>query len=76
MQKRFRKTKAGKAAEVWAETGMLRYTIELYENGRFVERKRGFRPGADEIDAWLSGQNFAALVRIHPDGTVRCTWSR
>ena len=76
MEKRFRKTEAGKAAEVWVEIGAFSYSVELYEDGRFVERKRGRRPRASEIDAWLSGQEFAALVRIQPDGTVRCTWSR
>jgi len=76
MQKRFRKTKASKAAEVWVDVGRLRYSVELYEDGEFVERKRGFRPGAEHAEAFLSGKDFSALVRIQPDGKVRCTWSR
>lgn len=76
MQRRFRKEKSGKAAEVWVETGVLHYSIELYENGAFVERKRGLRLGGKATEGWLSGTDFAALVRIHADGTVRCTWSR
>lgn len=76
MQKRFRKTRAGKAADVWVELGALRYTVELYENGEFVERCRGRRSRSEETEVFLSGEDFAALVRIQPDAAIRCTWSR
>ncbi len=76
MQKRFRKTRESKAADVWVDVGRLRYSVELYENGEFVERKKGFRSGAEHAEAFLSGKDFSALVRIQPDGKVRCTWSR
>jgi hypothetical protein len=76
MQERFRKTSQGKVAEVWAEVGSLRYRVELYENGEFVEHKKGRRSRSDETEIHLSGRDFAALLRIQPDGTVRCTWSR
>ena len=76
MEKRFRKTRAGKAADVWVEFGALRYTAELYENGQFVKRCSGRRSRSEETEVFLSGDEFAALVRIHPDATIRCTWSR
>lgn len=75
-QRRFRQTKAGKAAEVWVETGMLRYSAELYENGVFIQRARGFRERARETELFLSGADFSALIRLQPDGQIRCTWSR
>lgn len=76
MQKRFRQTKAGKVADVWLDAGMFRYTVELYEDGEFVERRKGFRSGSQETEAFISGKDFSALVRIRADGKVRCTWSR
>lgn len=76
MQERFRKTRAGKAAEVWVEVGPLRYQVELYENGEFVEQQKGRRSRSEETEVHVSGEDFAALVHIQPDATVRCTWSR
>ena len=76
MQKRFRKTAGGNAAELWVDLGPFRYTAELYENGECVQCKRGARPGADEVDTLLSGKHFAALLRISPDRNIRCTWAR
>ena len=57
-------------------TGTPQGRIELYENGAFVQRKRGLRRSGKATEGWLSGKDFAALVRIHADGSVRCTWSR
>ncbi|MGD2107985.1 MAG: hypothetical protein PVI86_01210 [Phycisphaerae bacterium] len=76
MQERFRKTRRNGAAEVWVEVGPLRYQVELYESGEFVERRTGRRPRTDEIEVHLAGRGFAALVHIQPDATARCTWSR
>ena len=76
MQERFRKTRRGKVAEVWTEVGPLRYKVELYENGEFVEQQKGRRSRSDEAEIHVTGHDFAALVRIQPDGGVRCTWSR
>lgn len=76
MLKRFRKTKGGRPTDVWVEVGILRYTIELYEDGAFVGRKGGFVPRAGNVEVFLSGKDFASLVTIHPDRTVRCTLSR
>ncbi len=76
MHKRFRKTTKDMAAEAWVELGALRFKVELYENGEFVAKKSGFRGRSEQIEAHLSGEVFAVLVRIQSDGTVRCTWSR
>ncbi len=76
MQRRYRQTKAGRAAEIWVELGTLRYKAELYENGEFIQRQAGFRSRSDEAELFLSGTDFSAIVRIQPDGDVRCTWSR
>lgn len=76
MHKRFRKTTKEMAAEAWVEVGVLRYNVELYENGEFVAKKSGFRSRSEQIEAHLSGEAFAVLVRIQTDGAVRCTWSR
>jgi len=76
MQERFRKMRQGRVAEVWAEVGPLRYKVELYENGEFIEHQKGRRSRADETEIHVAGREFAALVRIQPDGTVRCVWSR
>ncbi len=76
MHKRFRKATKEMAADAWVEVGALRYTVELYENGEFVAKKSGFRSRSEEIEAHLTGEVFAVLVRIQSDGTIRCTWSR
>lgn len=76
MQKRFRKMRGGSVAEIWVDLAILRYTVELYENGEFVGRKRGRRPDSEEKEVFLSGKEFSALVHIRPDGGVRCTWPR
>lgn len=76
MQKRFRKTRENSAAEVWVDLAILRYTVELYENGEFLGSKKGRRPRSEEKEVFLSGKEFSALVHIQPDGGVRCTWPR
>ncbi len=76
MQERFRKTRAGKAAEIWVELGPLRYKVELYENGEFIQQHKGRRRRSEETEVHVAGREFAALVHILPDTTVRCTWSR
>lgn len=75
MQKRFRRTQGCKAADVWVELGILRYSVELYEDGEFVGRKRGFLPRSGHVEVFLSGKDFASLVKVFPDGRVRCTFS-
>lgn len=76
MQRRFRKTKDCKAADVWVELGILRYSVELYEGGKFVGKKRGFLPRSGHVEVFLSGKDFASLVKVFADGAVRCTFSR
>jgi len=75
VQKRFRKASNGHVAEVWVDLGLLRYGVELYENGTFAKRQSGWRPSGG-IEAHLEGQDFAALVRIDAAGKVACTWAR
>ncbi len=75
MQQRFRKSKNGILAEAWVDLGILRYTVELYENGEFLGSKTGLRPRSEGIEVFLAGKRFAALVKISPDGKVRCTFS-
>ncbi len=60
---------------MWVDVGILWYTVELYEDGEFVARKRGFRPRHQDAEIFLSGNDFAALVHIFPDGKLRCTLS-
>lgn len=74
-QRRFRKSENGRAADLWVDIGLLRYDVELYENGHFAKRQRGWRRSG-EIEAHLVGQDFAALVRIDSTGKVGCTWAR
>jgi len=76
MQKRFRKTRGDRVAEVWVDLAILRYTVELYENGEFIGSKKGRRSVSEEKEVFLSGTEFSALVHIQPDGRVRCTWPR
>jgi len=64
------------SAEVWLELGWLGYRAELYENGEYVHRARGKKPREEESEAFLTGRHFSALIRIRPDGAMRCTWSR
>lgn len=75
MQKRFRKTQLGGSAEVWVDVGRLRYRVELYENGEYVNRTRGWR-GSEEVKAFVLGKDFSALVHIDPSGKSWCTWPR
>jgi hypothetical protein len=75
LQQRFRKTDNGSFAELWVDVGLLRYDVELYENGCFARRQRGWRKGR-EIEAHLVGSDFAALVRIDSSGHIACTWAR
>jgi hypothetical protein len=49
--------------------------VELYEDGEFVGRKRGFLPRSGHVEVFLSGKDFASLVKVFPDGRVRCTFS-
>ena len=76
MQKRFRKAGSDHAAEVWAELGLLRFRLELYENGEFVQRAGGAIPRGEYTECLLSGRDVAALVRVHPGREVTCTWAR
>jgi hypothetical protein len=76
LQRRYRKAAQGHVADVWVDVGPLRYTAELYEDGECAECKAGPRPRNEEIDVLLSGTYFAALVRVAPDRSVRCTWAR
>ena len=74
VQERFRKACHGSVAEVWVDLGMLRYGVELYENGALAERQSGWRPSG-EIEAHLVARDFAVLVRIDAVGKVACTWA-
>lgn len=76
VQKRFRKVANGHAAEVWIELGIFGFRAELYEDGEFVTKQRGRRPGDDEAEVFLTGRRFSALIRVRSDGVFRCTWSR
>lgn len=76
MHKRFRKVQDNQAAEVWVDIGVFRFAAELYENGEFADRQTGPRPANEEIQVFVTGNVFSALVHLHPDGDVRCTWSR
>ena len=76
MQKRFRKSTNGRAAEVWADVGLFRYKLELYEQGELAAKTKGAVPSGQYTEALLKGTTFAALVRIQPDRTVQCTWAR
>ena len=75
MQRRFRKTSPGHAAEVWVDLGPLRYDVELYANGHFADRKTGWRHD-DELEVYVEGKDTSALVHIEHGGKVWCTWPR
>ena len=75
MQRRFRKTSPGHVAEVWVDLGRLRYDVELYADGEFADRKRGWRQ-PDELEIYVEGQDTSALVHIEHAGKIWCTWPR
>ncbi len=74
-EKRFRRTTNGHTAEAWVDVGLLRYTVELYEDGVFVKRMCGFRPSRESVEVFVSGVEFTALVHIERNGRVRCNIS-
>jgi hypothetical protein len=63
------------SGEAWVDVGVLRYAVELYEDGMFVGRRVGFRRGRDSIEVFVPGRRFTALVHIERDGRVRCNLS-
>lgn len=74
-EKRFRRTMNGHTGETWVDVGLLRYAVELYEDGVFVKRMRGFRPARDSVEVFVSGREFTTLVHIERNGRVRCNLS-
>ncbi len=78
MVKRYRKETNGRAAEVWVEVGLLRYKAELYEEGTLLKRSGGFIPRKEQeyAERLVTSGDLAALVRVHPDRSVSCTWAR
>ena len=74
VQERFRRAHNGRVADVWVDLGVLRYDVELYENGSLARRQSGWRQSG-EIEAHLVARDFAVLVRIDAAGKVACTWA-
>ena len=76
MVKRYRKETNGRAAEVWVEVGLLRYKAELYEEGTLLKRSGGFIPRQEYAETLVTSGDLAALVRVHADRSISCTWAR
>ena len=76
MLRRYRQQSSGHIAEVWVDIGWLGYTVELYENGRFVDRKRKRIRPRSGIEEHLVGECTAVLIHFDRQSGVRCTWAR
>lgn len=74
-QKRFHKTVDDRVAEARVDVGLMRYTVELFENGKLTRRQSRFRWRGWNREMFLAGNEFTALVHIERGGKVRCNLS-
>ncbi len=75
VRKRFQKSVDGRMAEVWVAIGLMRYTVELYENGTLTGRQTLFRWRERNRNMFPTGRKFTALVHVVRDGRARCNLS-
>ncbi len=75
VQKRFQKSVDDRMAEAWVDVGLIRYTVELYEDGTLTRRQTRFRWRERNRNMFLTGKEFTALVHIERGGRVRCNLS-
>ena len=64
MQKRFRNTKGGHAAEVWVELGRLQRSVELYEDGELAACKRGLRRRSEDIEEHVVNPIYTTIYLV------------
>lgn len=74
-QKRFHKTVDERMGEVRVSVGLMRFTVELYEDGKLTRRQRRFRWRGCNQEMFLTGNEFTALVHLERGGHVRCNLS-